>query len=81
MQYAQVGSIKLRNRNFPEGMVRTFTHEELSSFEALGSQFSVLGDVPNWDSCQTQNPSSLGLKVRIQSHESLKYAFWVPNQT
>ena len=26
---------------FPEGMVRTFTHEEPSSFETLGSQFSI----------------------------------------
>ncbi len=26
---------------FPEGMVRTFTHEEPSSFETLGSQFSL----------------------------------------
>ncbi len=25
----------------PEGMVRTFTHEEPSSFETLGSQFSL----------------------------------------
>ncbi len=31
------------------------------SFETLGSQFSVLGDVPNWDSGQTQNLSSIGL--------------------
>ena len=33
----------------PEGMVRTFPHEEPSSFETLGSQFSALGDVPNSD--------------------------------
>ena len=42
-----------------------------------GLSFSVLGDVPNWDSGQTQSPSSLGPKVRIQTHRSLKYAFWV----
>ena len=41
-----------------------------------GLSFSVLGDMPNWDSGQTQSPSSLGPKVRIQTHESLKYAFW-----
>ncbi len=27
----------------------------------LGLSFSVLGDVPNWDSGQTQSPSSIGL--------------------
>ncbi len=42
-------------------MVWIFTHEEPNSFEILGSQFSVLGDVPNWDSGQTQNLSSIGL--------------------
>ncbi len=42
-------------------MVRTFTHEEPSSFETLGSQFSVLGDVPNWDSGQTQSLRYIGL--------------------
>ncbi len=51
------------------------------------SVFCVLGNVPNWDSGQTQSPSSLwlwspqslsflGPKVRIQTHGSLKYAFW-----
>ncbi len=72
----------LRYYTYPEGMVRTFNHEEPSSFETLGSQFSVLRVVPNWDSGQTQSPSSLGPKVQIQTHGSLKYAFWVyaPNQ-
>ncbi len=41
-------------------MVQTFAHEEPSSFETMGPQFSVLGDVPNWDSGQTQSPSSIG---------------------
>ncbi len=57
-------------------MVRTFTHEEPSSLQTVGLSFSVLGDVPNWDSGQTQSPSPLGPKVRIQTHRSLKYAFW-----
>ena len=64
-------------------MVQTFNHKEPTSFETLAtlvSQFTVLGDVPNWDSVQTQSPSSIGLwsdqmskfswygpKVRIQS--------------
>ncbi len=57
-------------------MVRTFTDEEPSSFETLWSQFSVLGDVPNWDSDQTECLSSLGTKVRNQTIGSLEYAFW-----
>ena len=44
----------------PECMVRTFTHEEPSSFETLGSRFSALV-VPNRDSGQTESPSSLWL--------------------
>ena len=40
-----------------------------------GLSFSVLGDVANWDSGQTQSPSSLGPKVQIQTR-SLKNAFW-----
>ncbi len=28
----------------------TLTHEEPSSFETLGFQFSILGDTPNWES-------------------------------
>ncbi len=31
-----------RIKHYPEGMVRTFTHEEPSSFGTLGSQFSRL---------------------------------------
>ncbi len=42
-------------------MVSTLTHEEPSSFETMGSQFSALGDVPNWNSGQTQILSSIGL--------------------
>ncbi len=71
----------------PEGMVWTFAREEPSSFETLGSQFSVIESrdltiitVPQvrvlWDSGQTQSWSSLGPKVRIQTNESLQYAFW-----
>ncbi len=65
--------------NIPEGMVRTFTDKEPSSFETLGSQFSLSWKpirtfvfVPG----QTQSPSSLGLKVRIQTHGSPKNASW-----
>ncbi len=44
-------------------MVRTFTHEEPSLFGTLGSQ---------WVPGQTQSLSSLGPKVRIQTHRSPK---------
>ncbi len=50
----------------PEDMVWTFTHEEPSSFETLGSQFFCTRICANWDSGQTKRLSSLGPKVRIQ---------------
>ncbi len=51
-------------------MIQAFTNEEPSSFETLGSQFSILGVVPNWDPkpefsmilVRPKNPSCLGLK-------------------
>ena len=55
---------------FPEDMVRTFTQEEPSSFETLGSQFSGLGDVPNWDSGQAQSASFIGLWLYLKSEFS-----------
>ena len=42
-------------------MFKVTTPEEPRSFETLGSQFSVLGDVPNLDSGQTQSTSSIRL--------------------
>ena len=38
----------------PGGMVRTFIHEEPIHLGLWGLIFSVLGDVQNWDSGQTQ---------------------------
>ena len=62
----------------PEDRVQTFTHEKPRLW---GLSFSVLGDVLNWDSGQTQSPSSLGPIVQIQTQGSLKYAFWAANNT
>ncbi len=49
--------------------------EEPGSFETLWSQFSVLGDVENWDFGQIQSLSSLGLwsdpKSEFSGTESL----------
>ena len=55
-------------------MVRTLTQEESSSFETLGSQFFCVrrcGKLGLWS-----DPKSLGPKVQIQTHGSLKNAFW-----
>ncbi len=64
-------------------MVRTFTHKEPSSFGTLGSQFSLSWKpirnfklALRWVPGQTQSLSSLGPKVRIQTHGSPKNASW-----
>ncbi len=54
----------------PEGTVQIFTYKEPSSFETLGSQFSVLGDVPNSDFGSDQSPSSIGFWSHPKSESS-----------
>ncbi len=59
-------------------MVWTFTYEEPGSFRlCMGLSFSVLGDRPNWDSSQTQSPSSIGLYKQAK----LQPAHGVPHTT
>ena len=63
-------------------MVRTFTHEEPSSFVTLGSQFSCprrCAKLGLWSDPKSEFYRTLGPKVRIQIHGSLKYAFWIRN--
>ncbi len=49
-----------RLNSYPENMVLNSIHEETSSFETLGLSFSVLGDVPNWDSASGQTQKENG---------------------